>query len=315
MDEVPQLEPLPDPEPDGLQPIEAAKRPQGLVWALLGIIAIGSGLLFVGAVFFFKPNQQSLYERYFPSATPTATLTRTPTATATPTVTNTPTPTYTPTPTPNLTSTARAQHATETALAIEATVAAISTDWPVKFSDNFDSNRNAWVVGESNGEYASRFYEIKDGKYIWNSTAKQAFIGWIKVNFNEYDDFLFSVDVRQVSGAPSADYGLVLREDTDGNFYYFGIRESGQYTFLLSNGEWKTLRDWTFTNLIQRGEVNRLTVLAQGSQFTFFINGHYLAQITDETLTRGKIALAIEQARAGDKAEFEFDNVELRLPK
>src|SRR6185295_15467718 len=89
--------------------IEEDHSGRTFIWMLLGVAAIGCGLLFAAALFFFKPDAQSLVDKYFPS--PTATFTRTPTVTPT----LTPTSTLPPTPTLNMTATAAAAQATDTA--------------------------------------------------------------------------------------------------------------------------------------------------------------------------------------------------------
>ena len=281
---------------------DETKNRQPIVWALLGIIAIGCGLLFAGAFFIFQPDAKSLYAQYFPS--PTLTPSRTPTST--PTLTSTAT--NTPTSTPNMTATVQIQNA-------QSTAENASSNWKVILSDTFDSNENKWLIEEaSDDEYALTSYQITDGKYHWTSTAHKPFIGWVRASSAQFDDFYMSVEARQASGPDSGDYGFVLREDEDSNFYYFGISDNGQYAFLLYYNGWNTLRDWTNTPLIHPGEDNKITVIMQGSQFIFFINDQYLTEITNDKIAKGKVALAVELANENDHAVFEFDNFELRTP-
>jgi len=65
---------------------------------------------------------------------------------------------------------------------------------------------------------------------------------------------------------------------------------------------------------IRPGGTNRLTVLAEGSHFAFYINEQYVGEADDDRLSRGQLGLAIELADAGDTAVFEFDNFEMRAP-
>ena len=108
---------------------------------------------------------------------------------------------------------------------------------------------------------------------------------------------------------------MIFREDPNSNFYYFGINEQGQYALYLYNQDWSTLIDWTQSEFIQPGESNRITVLGEGSHFTFFINDQYLTEITNDSIKNGTTALAIELAGENDHAVFIFDNFELRVPK
>jgi hypothetical protein len=293
MDESPMLDnPFDKEEKSGSQPI---------VWAILGITAMCCGVLFVGALFYFRPNAESLYAQYFPSPTPTPSRTPTSTPTFTPTATNTPT------PTPNLTGTAQVQNAL-------ATATNAANKWRVVLKDTFDSNKNKWLVKPSDDEYALTTYSIADGKYTWDTTAHKPFINWIKTGTKPLTDFYVSMEIKQTDGPDTADYGIVFREDGNSNFYYFAINEQGQYALYLYNDEWSTLVNLTQSDLINPGEANRLTVIGEGSHFTFFINDQYLTETTDDTLSKGITALAVELADVNDHAVFEFDNLELRAP-
>ena len=273
--------------------------------ALLGLCCC---VVAAGAFFWFKPDPQALIAQYFPSST----------ATASPTPSRTPTPlataTSTATPTPNLTATAEILQVTDTAAAVQGTATQAASTWRVVMTDPFDSNKNKWLNEASDDEFANVNYQVVDGVYRWNVTTHKSFIGWVRAGKKTYSDFSVSVDVRQVSGAENADYGLVFREDTDGNFYYFAIKNSGQYSLYEYVGQWNTLIDWTDSDLIKAGESNRITVIAQGAEFTFFLNDQYLTSISDEHISKGSIALAIEMAQENDEAVFEFDNFELRTP-
>jgi hypothetical protein len=148
-----------------------------------------------------------------------------------------------------------------------------------------------------------------------DSTAHKSFIGWVRADRKALTDFYLSVDIQQVEGPDTADYGVIFREDDNSNFYYFGISDNGQYVLYLFFEEWDTLINWTETDLIKPGEINRLTVIGEGSHFTFFINDYYLMELTtDDTIPSGSTALVIEMADENDHAIFEFDNFELRAP-
>jgi len=272
-----------------------------VVWITLGIAAMCCGVLFVGALFYFQPNAKSLYGQYFPSPTLTPSNTPTSTPTFTPTATNTPT------PTPNMTATAQIQN-------VQATVESAATNWKVVIADTFDSNKNKWHTKPLDDDYALTTYEISDGKYIWSATAHKAFIGWVPAGTKSVDDFYLSTDVKQSSGPDSADYGVIFRQDADSNFYYFGINEQGQYVLYLYKNDWSTLIDLTQSDLIQPGESKQITIIGEGSHFTFFINDQYLTEFTDDTIAKGTVSLAIELANENDQADFEFDNFELRTP-
>jgi len=262
---------------------KSGRRP--FVWAVLGLIAMCLGVFIAGAFFLFKPDMQSLIDEYFPS--PTATLP--------------PTPTSTPTPNPTI-------------VAYQAAADYAANNWNVIITDTFENNANDWLLESSDDEFASTNYEIVDGKYRWEATAHQAFIGWVRPDMETLTDFYLSVDTRQENGPDTADFGLIFREDEDSNFYYFGISDGGEYVLYMLYGEWSTLIDWTKTELIQSGRSNRITVIGEGSHFIFFINDQYLTEFTDDSIPEGLTALAVELSEEGDQGVFEFDNFELRKP-
>jgi len=292
-----------------LNPIEDDSSGRAFVWLILGVTAIGCITLFGAAFFFFKPDTKSLVGHYFPS--PTSTLTRTPTPTptntSTPTQTPTPTvtltPTNTPTPTPNLTE-----------QAAQATAESINSKWRVILDDNFDSDKHRWGTGTANDARSTSIIQVTDGKYNWDITTYDLAIQWENANTQSVSNVAVSVDVKQISGPDTAEFGLTFREDTSFHSYYFGINDSGEYFLLLYNDQWLTLIGNTKSNLIHPNESNRLTVIAEGSRFTFFINGQYLAEYTDEQIKSGSVGLYSTLYESNQHAVFEFDNFELRAP-
>ena len=245
--------------------------------------------MIAAALVFYQPDFKSLYEQFFPSATPL------------------PTSTKAPTPTPNWTATAQVEEA-------QSTVEDAASNWDIVIKDTFDDNENGWITETDDDDYALMTYEITEGKYRWDATAHQSFIGWIWPDMEPMTNFYLSVETQKVEGPDTADYGVLLREDEDSNFYYFGIRDSGSYALYIFFEKWETLIAWTETDLIKPNEVNRITVLAEGSHFTFFINDQYLTEYSDDRISEGHAALAVELSNEGDQAVFEFDNFEVRVP-
>ena len=292
MDETPISNPFDEDEKAGRRPI---------LWAVLGIAVACCGAVFVGALFYFQPDAKSLYAQYFPSPTPL------PSATAVPSQTPLPTATNIPTSTPNITATVQAQNA-------QAAMERVLGNWNILHTDSFDSNDYEWLEDTSDGEFSLTTYEIVDGKYKWDVTAHKSSISWVRTGTTPFADFYLSVDIQQVEGPDTADYGIIFREDDNTNFYYFGISDSGYYALYLFYEEWFTLVDWTETDLILQGDANRVTVIGEGSHFTFFINDQYAMEIEDDTLSEGTTALAVELSDPDDHAIFEFDNFELREP-
>lgn len=123
------------------------------------------------------------------------------------------------------------------------------------------------------------------------------------------------MESEQINGAKAAYYGLTFRKDDDENYYFFRVRDDRYFDFLLRyKEEWTTLIDWTKTSAIKPDDVNRLTVTAEGSHFSFYINNELVAEFDDSQLSDGEVGLAIGLSNADDEAVSEFDNFEVRVP-
>jgi serine/threonine-protein kinase len=187
--------------------------------------------------------------------------------------------------------------------------------WPLVLFDDFSANVNDWPEEASEDEYSIARLAVVDGKYRVEEIAQQGFTHRFTPDPVSLADFTVAAEAQMVSGPENGAYGIVFREDDDGNYYYFSISETGAYAFLLRYaGEWITLVDWTDTHVIRPGGVNRLEVRAQGSHFVFLVNDHIVAEADDDALTEGSLGLSIELYDAGDEAVFEFDNFEVRAP-
>ncbi len=281
----------------GENPFEEAKsRSPVITLIILGLTVAGCLCLFIDIFFLFRPDKIPRIGNYFPS--PTATLA----------------PTLIPTSTPTVTATQQVIESTATTQAIQALATDSISLWPVLFSDTFDSNANDWAVGSDNDEYANVVREIKDGKYNWDVAAKKSLIAWVSPDVQAVSNFHLSAEIKRVSGSDQSDYGLVFREDVDSNLYYFGIENDGFIVLLSYDNEWTDMIEFTKSTAILPGETNRLTVIADGSHFIFFINDQYAGEMTDDHIEKGTTAIAVELYEADLQATFEFDNFELRAP-
>lgn len=285
-----------------------------------------------------------------PTPTNTATATSTPTATSTATSTSTPTPTATATATPtplrpaHATATAEA-HAVETVIAeaaarstqaaVEATaivraeatmtaqaVAVMSTaasNAVVSLEDDFNSNINGWLVGESSDSYAQIETQIVDGVLRRSMTSKRD-VAW-RVNPLEFSakDFWLEVEatiVETSAGAGQASIALTFREDANGNYYNVEFSNDGAYRVgLFEDGEWQVVQAWQYDPLIkiQEGRPTTFAVLAYGNSFTFYVNGQPLPTVTDDSLAEaGNIGLSMSLYQANQTLTVEFDNLQVK---
>lgn len=170
----------------------------------------------------------------------------------------------------------------------------------ISFSSTTDLDR--FTLSTGYGTYA-----ITAGALRMTATGDQ-YIAIGELRSFTFTNGTIEVQTNWVSGTETGHaYGLIFRK-TGGNFYGFATSASGSYIV----GEWTnsaagTLKDWTYSSaIVQRGR-NSLRVTCQGSVLSFYINGTYVAQVTDGTNASGGIALS----NSGNGNVVDFDDVKI----
>jgi hypothetical protein len=204
--------------------------------------------------------------------------------------------------------------ATATADAAFIEVSELTKDWRTVLKERFDSNKNyLWYTGESEDELAKAIIEVRDGAYMWDITARDGFFKWAESGVRTVSSFHLSVDVHLKSGK-YAEYGVTFRQDED-SFYVFQIADDETYNVSkYLDDEWTTLLDWTQSKAIKPYDVNRLTVMGKKTQFYFFINDQFVAEVEDDSIPYGGISFYVSLYEKGDEAVIEFDNFILLAP-
>ena len=176
-------------------------------------------------------------------------------------------------------------------------------------SDTFESNTYAWPISDSRDEWGSILREITEDAYIWQVGADQDVGRWCLPDTDSYaDNFRLSVEVKRRNGPLNIAYGLIIRH-SEGRYYVFNARDDGYFRFSLWQGsEWVTIVDWTETQSIIAGEVNRLTVIAEDSLFEFYINDKYVGEAIDQEILAGDNGLSVIVLANPETAILEFDN-------
>lgn len=132
----------------------------------------------------------------------------------------------------------------------------------------------------------------------------------------KFSNFLISVDTLRLSG-PYSSQGIIFRADDNfKNGYLFQIYTGrpGMFSiWKIVNGEFQALSHWQNSSIIKVGfeKWNSITVEAKGVNFSFYINGNLVAQISDETFKSGRIGLWTK-GKAGGGGEVLFDNLAIK---
>ena len=96
--------------------------------------------------------------------------------------------------------------------------------------------------------------------------------------------------------------------------YWFEISHDGYYAVEIMDAvENEILVDVTASEAINQGlgAVNRLRVVCDGSEFSFYVNGTLLTELSDTSFSSGSIGLAVGVYDESGMA-FHFDNLRLR---
>ncbi|GIV96473.1 MAG: hypothetical protein KatS3mg057_1130 [Herpetosiphonaceae bacterium] len=195
-----------------------------------------------------------------------------------------------------------------------AQVEAARAQWPLRIADTFDNNRRFWPLNIESGGASRGSLGLIDGAYRWNVRGRSGVIFTASPELDPAASFFLSVETRKISGAGNSGYGVMFRQSAPNDYYVFLINDSQSFAcFLNKGGRSIPLIDWTHSSAIKTDGTNRLSVLAEGSHFTFFINDLYVGEADSAELRSGYAGLAAVLF-ADDQASFEFDNFQLYAP-
>lgn len=171
-----------------------------------------------------------------------------------------------------------------------------SAQWTTVFEETFNSNTNVngWDMGEDSTAEIESDLEIKDGKYVWGVTSKNKVTGILSpMTLSTVSDFRLSADVKLTSGTYKPVYGVVFRENPNGDGYFFGIYGE---TFLIDkycSGSTTRFAESQKTQAIRPQETNRLTVIAKDSFLVFLINDQFVFEVVDEGIDQGTLGFGV----------------------
>ena len=182
----------------------------------------------------------------------------------------------------------------------------------VIFQDDFASSQSGWEIGY----YDKGSVGYKDGAYFVISKNKGSTM-WGVAN-QDFSDLVINVDATQVLAPANNnnDYGVICREQGDGNGYFFLVSGDGYYSIAKAvGGEFTWLVDWTQSPIVEQGNAtNHLRVICDGTLLAMFVNGERAAETTDSTYSHGDIALTATTYEE-DLTEIHFDNLVVLKPR
>jgi tetratricopeptide (TPR) repeat protein len=292
--------------------------------ALVGVLGLAGIILLVvySNMINGSPGRRTGGVPQVPALTVTATLVPTQAASATPMPSPTPTVDFAKTKTvaANATSSAATQSAARTRSAVQtaaiqstgvARVNSFRTRWDAAIKETFTSNSAVFYTGiTQDKDFGTSDKKVAAGKYLWTVDSLKGGVWRDTASNRNFTDFLLSVEARKVYTCDGG-YGVIFREK-GGDYYYVEI---DGYQFSVSIRKNDTWDELLSTNVVINSlGVNKITILAQGSHFTYLINDHWVGELTDNQLPDGgEPGLAITVSGV-DKCTFEFDNFEVLSP-
>ena len=178
------------------------------------------------------------------------------------------------------------------------------------FTDDFSNPDSGWG-GISTEPYLRGYHS---GKYQIRIDLPAWFV-WTLGN-QSYQDVSATVSVYS-EGDTDNHYGLICRASQAG-FYYFAISADGYYAIYryTEEGELLPLTGPAMLRspLIRSQSENQLLAICEESTLSLYINGELLAQVADETLSKGAVGMAAGTLPQSAASLVWFDNLQVSRP-
>jgi len=183
------------------------------------------------------------------------------------------------------------------------------------FDTNFDENGTGWSRLWGGGWSRANGYYSTLGKSNVMTSTKYAYL---------YKNFIFDARIKRDSGSlhtsSPANYMAVRMGSYKTSTYQwytgyiFGYTNAGYYSIwrMKSGGKSTAIVPWTYSEYINQNDWNDLRVVADGSDFEFYINGEMVSSFSDENYTRGYVGFEMYQPSA-PKLKFYVDYATLTL--
>jgi hypothetical protein len=180
--------------------------------------------------------------------------------------------------------------------------------WPVQKCDSFDDNTGNWTVESQDNPYARYNIDVKDGAYTLDYTAK-GFSGYKHSALTWFDvasakDFALSVTGKITSNFQNCSWGVAFRtSDSENSFFLFSIYNDNTYAFdIYEDGNWVPLISQRAYDKLKSGDANKLTIVANGGDFTFYINDNQVNSFSGAKLEDTGIKLVASARKASAPA-------------
>lgn len=171
----------------------------------------------------------------------------------------------------------------------------------VVFQDTFEVALDSWETSVAGQALYDRGALILNNKFEDEAFARPHLV---------FDNFVLNVHTRWLGGAVGGLYGIRFRMQDTEDYYAFYLSNEGRYQIGKSvSGTW--ISEGSFSEAIALGgSLNLIQIEARESTLRFFVNGHYIGDLTDVDLGAGDIALVAQKSgETNNSFVVAFDNL------
>lgn len=182
--------------------------------------------------------------------------------------------------------------------------------------DSFDDNHNGWTLTSETVSWGTIDTKIAKGRLVTTGTLNSSMYYNFFPDMAPVSDCEVSLEVRNVSGVPATEYGLVFYAEDDYSNMTFAISDSGTFSVMSSYDGINVYAVDEPTGAINPGATNTLTVKTDGKQVSFYINGKQVYEVdAPELPAEGLAGVYVDWEGAATVPQtVEFDNFRLTTP-
>lgn len=176
-----------------------------------------------------------------------------------------------------------------------------------KWSTSFSLLQEHRFAVEKEDSYQSYF---EHGNLILKLNRKNLF-AWTDDPLYRYENFLLTaeIEIDPANGYSSA--GFLFRRIDSSSYYYFLVSDKGHYRLdSVVNGSPEVLIGWTPVGGF-KPERFQVSIIADGSIISLFINNEWVGEVSDERLTAGGLSFAAQNYDDEDEAVFRLRKISI----
>jgi len=127
------------------------------------------------------------------------------------------------------------------------------------------------------------------------------------------DVFRLDVGVCKIAGPEESEFGVLFYRDSNDDFLRFTITGNGMMRFRKrQGGTWTDIVPLTSCTAVSQGaDCNQITVIADGSEFDFYVNEQLVLEASDASFQRGGIGVIAANPKGSQDIHVGFPIVVL----